>query len=161
MKMVLSIAALVAANTLLPLLLAVCAVARAVASIIIHASMLTVTPAKAGAPLYRGQKSGVPASAGMTRSNWVIERGLHERKGKRPLFFPFFFHDGMGVTHSLLEVDGDIRKIEYVDRTIDPKTVGGIYEAGDLNLGRVIKPDNIPTKFEWGGPNGGNLDGQR
>jgi hypothetical protein len=64
----------------------------------------------------------------------------------------FGFNDGMGVTHSLLEVDGDIRKIEYVDRTIDPKAVGGIYEAGDLNLGRVIKPDNVPTKFEWGGP---------
>jgi hypothetical protein len=79
MKMFLSIAALVAANLLLTQLLAVCAAARAVASIITYDPMLTVTPAEAGGQLYRRQKCGVPAFAGMTKSNWVIERTPHKR----------------------------------------------------------------------------------
>jgi uncharacterized protein YigE (DUF2233 family) len=83
MKMFLSIATPNAANLLLPLLLAVCAAARAVASIATHDPLLTVTPAKAGAQLYRKQKSGVPAFAGMTKSDWVIERGLRERKERK------------------------------------------------------------------------------
>ncbi len=62
------------------------------------------------------------------------------------------FDDGMGVTHSMKELDGDIRKIEYVDGTADWKSVAGGFEAGDLNCGRPIKPDHVPTKFLWGGP---------
>jgi hypothetical protein len=62
------------------------------------------------------------------------------------------FDDGMGVTYSMKELDGDIRKIEYVDTTREMKTVGGGFEMGKLNCGRPIKPDNVPTKFEWGGP---------
>jgi hypothetical protein len=64
----------------------------------------------------------------------------------------FGFNDGMGVTHSLLEVDGDIRKIEYEDTTPEFGTLGGLFKAGRLNLGRAIKPDNVPARFEWGGP---------
>jgi hypothetical protein len=62
------------------------------------------------------------------------------------------FDDGMGVTYSLMEMDGDIRKIEYVDTTYEFKTIGGLFKSGDLNLGRPIKPYFIPTKYEWGGP---------
>jgi hypothetical protein len=64
----------------------------------------------------------------------------------------FGFNDGMGVTHSLLEVDGDIRKIEYVEGPKEWGSVGGGFPPGKLNLGRPIKPDNVPIKFEWGGP---------
>jgi hypothetical protein len=62
------------------------------------------------------------------------------------------FNDGMGVTYSLVEMDGDIRKIEYLDRTYSRGTVAGGFDAGDLNLGRLIKSENVPTKFLWGGP---------
>ena len=37
----------------------------------------------------------------------------------------FGFDDGMGVTYSLMELDGDLRKIEYVDSTYDPDSIGG------------------------------------
>jgi hypothetical protein len=86
MMMFLSIAALVAAKLLLPLLLAVGAAARAVASIITHDPKLTVTPAKAGAQLYRRQKSRVPAFAGMTKSDWVFKCGTTAKTEKRRLF---------------------------------------------------------------------------
>lgn len=64
----------------------------------------------------------------------------------------FGFDDGMGVTYAMQELDGDIRKIEYVDTTPAFGTVGGLFEPGDLNRGRAIKPDHVPTKFLWGGP---------
>jgi hypothetical protein len=94
MKMFRPIAALVAANLLLPLLLVVRAAARTVASIIIDITTSTVTPAKAGAQLAYWQKSRVPAFAGMTKSNWVIERDLHERKRKRPFSRRFSWRRG-------------------------------------------------------------------
>jgi hypothetical protein len=62
------------------------------------------------------------------------------------------FDDGMGVTYSMTELDGDIRKIEYVDQTTDWDGIGGLFEAGDLNLGRRINEEYVPTKFLWGGP---------
>ena len=61
------------------------------------------------------------------------------------------FDDGFLVTHSMMELDGDLRKIEYVDTTREMKTVGGGFETGELNCGRPIKPDYVPTKFAWGG----------
>jgi hypothetical protein len=90
MKMLLSIAALFAAKFLLPLLLVVRPAARAVASIITYDPISSATPAQAGGPLNRGQKSGVPAFAGMTRSDLEIERGLHKRKGSVPFSSPLF-----------------------------------------------------------------------
>jgi hypothetical protein len=71
---------------------------------------------------------------------------------ERAMVWNIGFDDGMGVTYALQELDGDIRKIEYVDTTWEKGTVGGGFELGDLNLGRPIKPDNVPTKFIWGGP---------
>ena len=68
------------------------------------------------------------------------------------MVWTFGFHDGMRVTYSLMELDGDLRKIEYEDREWDPNSVGGTFEAGDLNLGRRLKSDNVPTRFQWGGP---------
>jgi hypothetical protein len=62
------------------------------------------------------------------------------------------FNDGMGVTYSLMEMDGDIRKIEYVEGPKEWKSVGGGFEPGKLNAGRHLKPDYVPTKFLWGGP---------
>lgn len=62
------------------------------------------------------------------------------------------FDDGMGVTYSMMEMDGDIRKIEYVDRTYSMGSVAGGFDNGDLNLGRAIKPDHVPTKLLWDGP---------
>ena len=51
----------------------------------------------------------------------------------------------------MTELDGDIRKIEYVEGPADWNSLGGGVETGKLNLGRAIKPDHVPTKFEWGG----------
>ena len=62
------------------------------------------------------------------------------------------FDDGFLVTHSMMEMDGDRKRIEYVDTTPDWPGVGGGFAAGELNLGRAIKPDYVPTKLEWGGP---------
>ena len=62
------------------------------------------------------------------------------------------FDDGMGVTYSMMEIDGDIRKIEYVDRTYSMGSVAGGFDNGDLNLGRAIKSDHVPTKLLWDGP---------
>lgn len=61
------------------------------------------------------------------------------------------FNDGMGVTVGMMEMDGDLYKIEYVDTTPDWPGVGGGFAMGELNLGRPIKPDYVPTKLEWGG----------
>jgi hypothetical protein len=62
------------------------------------------------------------------------------------------FDDGMGVTYSMMEMDGDIRKIAYVDTTREPAAVGGGFDQGRLNCGRLIKPDHVPTKLFWDGP---------
>jgi hypothetical protein len=62
------------------------------------------------------------------------------------------FDDGMGVTYALQELDGDIRRIEYVDTTPEFGTIGGLFDPGRLNLGRPIKSDHVPKKFHWGGP---------
>jgi hypothetical protein len=39
-----------------------------------------------------------------------------------------------------------------VDTTPEYDGVGGLFKAGELNLGRAIKPDHVPTRFVWGGP---------
>lgn len=62
------------------------------------------------------------------------------------------FNDGMGVTHSLMEMDGNLDKIEYVERPKIWKGIGGGFKPGDLNLGRALKAEHVPTKFLWGGP---------
>jgi hypothetical protein len=62
------------------------------------------------------------------------------------------FNDGIGVTHSLMEMDGNLDKIEYVNGSADWGTVAGGFEPGDLNLGRALKAEHVPTKFLWGGP---------
>lgn len=62
------------------------------------------------------------------------------------------FDDGMGVTYSMMEMDGDIRKIEYVDDPADWDALAGGFQQGKLNLGRAIKPDHVPTKLLWSGP---------
>ncbi|WP_333815045.1 imm11 family protein [Tabrizicola sp.] len=61
------------------------------------------------------------------------------------------FDEGYKVTLSADFPDGDLRKTEYVDRTKDVLSVGFDFPAGDKRLGRALKPNNIPTKFRWGG----------
>ena len=61
------------------------------------------------------------------------------------------FKDGMGVTHSLLEMDGDLGKIEYVDGPPDRPGLNGYFRPGEHQAGRAMKPEFIPTKFLWGG----------
>jgi hypothetical protein len=76
-----------------------------------------------------------------------------EKSGdERAMVWNIGFDDGMGVTYALQELDGDIRKIEYVDRTPEFDGVGGLFKEGRLNLGRAIKSDHVPRKFVWGGP---------
>jgi hypothetical protein len=62
------------------------------------------------------------------------------------------FKDGMGVTHSLLEMDGDLGKIEYVDGPPDRPGLNGYFRPGEHQAGRAMKPEFVPTKFLWGGP---------
>ena len=62
------------------------------------------------------------------------------------------FDDGFKVTIGMRELDGDLRKVEYVDATPDWPGVGGGFEPGDLELGRAIKPDHLPTRVQWDGP---------
>jgi hypothetical protein len=64
----------------------------------------------------------------------------------------FGFDDGMGVTCSLMELDGDLKKIEYENQEYDPHSVGGTFESGKLNLGRRLNSQYVPTRFQWGGP---------
>lgn len=54
-------------------------------------------------------------------------------------------------TRAMRPLDGDLRKVEYVDRTIDWEGIGGVFEPGDMNLGRAIKPDHLPTKVFYKG----------
>ena len=61
------------------------------------------------------------------------------------------FDDGYDVRVGLEFLDGDLRKTEYVDITAEPFSVGGFFDPGKKRLGRALKPDNIPTKFRWGG----------
>ena len=37
----------------------------------------------------------------------------------------FGFNDGFDVTYSMRELDGDLKKIEYVDTTYDQRSLGG------------------------------------
>jgi hypothetical protein len=105
-----------------------------------------------GAALGRAVSKSVEDASGRLRGRAGASSYSNGEAGGGVMVWNFGFNDGMGVTHSLLEVDGDIRKIEYVDRTYSSGTVAGGFDNGDLNLGRQIKPDNVPTKFEWGGP---------
>jgi len=61
------------------------------------------------------------------------------------------FNDGIGhaVGHEML--DGDRKKIEYVDPTRELFTVGGGFEPGELYCGRPIKSDHVPTRVKRGG----------
>jgi hypothetical protein len=68
-----------------------------------------------------------------------------------PRIWQLGYNDGHNVTLSAQFLDGDIRKTEYVDRTKDVLSVGFSFKTGEKRLGRVLKPDNIPTKFRWGG----------
>ena len=61
------------------------------------------------------------------------------------------FDEGYNITLSADFPDGDLRKTEYVDRTKDVLSVGFDFPLGKKRLGRALKPDNIPTKFRWGG----------
>lgn len=61
------------------------------------------------------------------------------------------FDEGYSITLSADFPDGDLRKTEYVDTSVEIKTVGGYFDVGAKRLGRALKPDNIPTKFRWGG----------
>jgi hypothetical protein len=42
-------------------------------------------------------------------------------------------------------LDGNRKKVEYVDKTKDIFSVGCLFENGDLGSGRAIKPDHLPT----------------
>ncbi len=57
------------------------------------------------------------------------------------------FDDGLPVTIARTALDGDRRKIEYVDTTREPFSVGGHFEPGKLQLGRAVKPDHVPTRI--------------
>lgn len=56
------------------------------------------------------------------------------------------------------ELDGDLRKVEYVDTTRDWDSMGGGFEPGDLNWGRAIKPDHLPTRMKRDGKRYGMPD---
>ncbi|WP_150526947.1 imm11 family protein, partial [Roseibium sediminis] len=51
-------------------------------------------------------------------------------------------------TVSLKLLDGDVDKIEYVDTTVD-KGHSPLFKPGQLNAGRAIKPDHVPTRAQW------------
>lgn len=68
------------------------------------------------------------------------------------------FKDGIGYTVGHRELDGNPRKIEYVDTTREFWTVGGGFEVGELHAGRPIKPDFIPTRVARGGKKHGIPD---
>ncbi|NJM83757.1 MAG: hypothetical protein HC844_16030 [Tabrizicola sp.] len=61
------------------------------------------------------------------------------------------FDDGYDVRVGLEFLDGDLWKTEYVDRTPDVLSSGWNFKTGEKRLGRALKPDNIPSKFRWGG----------
>lgn len=61
------------------------------------------------------------------------------------------FDTGFSVTYSVEALDGDRKKIEYVDRTPDPGA-GGLFKPGQLSSGRRVKQEFVPTKVVWGGP---------
>ncbi|MCK7611692.1 imm11 family protein [Roseibium sediminicola] len=46
-------------------------------------------------------------------------------------------------------LDGDVKKIEYVDTTRD-KGHTPLFDAGELYAGRAVKPDHVPTRAQWG-----------
>ena len=64
------------------------------------------------------------------------------------MVWSFAFMDGLEYTIGHKALDGDIRKIEYVDTTRDRSSCGGGFKPGDLNLGRAIKSDHLPTRIK-------------
>lgn len=56
------------------------------------------------------------------------------------------------VTYRIDLLDGDRRAIAYEDRAIERRTVGGRFKPGELNLGRAVRTENLPTIVQWGGP---------
>jgi Immunity protein family (Imm11) len=51
-------------------------------------------------------------------------------------------------TIGCLPLDGDVNKIEYVDKTFD-KGHTPLFDAGELYAGRAVKPDHVPTRAQW------------
>ena len=62
-----------------------------------------------------------------------------------------------GLLFDMRELDGDLKKIEYVDTTYDQRSLGGGFPAGELGCGRAVKPEFVPTKVQWGGPKRGRV----
>lgn len=56
------------------------------------------------------------------------------------------------------ELDGDLTRVEYVDTSRDWGSIGGGFEPGELNLGRAIKPDHLPSKMQRQGKRYGMPD---
>lgn len=54
-------------------------------------------------------------------------------------------------TRGMSVLDGDLDRVEYVDTTRDWDSIGGGFEPGELNLGRAIKPEHLPTKIQYEG----------
>ena len=61
------------------------------------------------------------------------------------------FDDRLPTTVGVQWLDGNYDKIAYVDTTIDPG-LNPLFEAGDLNSGRRVHTEHLPTRLRWGGP---------
>ncbi|XYK80246.1 MAG: imm11 family protein [Labrenzia sp.] len=60
--------------------------------------------------------------------------------------FGFDEPSGYGIDRRIL--DGDPRKIEYIDTTPE-KGDNPLFEPGRLYSGRAVKGDHVPTQIEW------------
>ena len=58
----------------------------------------------------------------------------------------------MGYVVAMELLDGNLRKVEYVDTTFDPGSIGGSFDTGETKSGRSIKSDFLPTRVIWKGP---------
>uniref|UniRef100_UPI00123DAC02 imm11 family protein n=1 Tax=Roseibium sediminis TaxID=1775174 RepID=UPI00123DAC02 len=52
-------------------------------------------------------------------------------------------------TISFKPLDGNYKKIGYVDRTFDMGHTP-LFDTGEMYAGRAVKPDHVPTRAEWG-----------
>lgn len=64
------------------------------------------------------------------------------------LVWSFGFREEAGFIIDRIHLDGDPRKIGYVDTTRDEGR-NALFEQGRLYAGRPVRPDHIPTRIQW------------
>jgi hypothetical protein len=81
-------------------------------------------------------------------SLFLAEFSLADLTMTNDVVWSFGFDEVAGYTVDRDLLDGDPRKIEYVDVTPE-KGDNPLFKPGRLYSGRPVKPEHVPTRIKW------------